>query len=71
MPNISSNLGFMSKSLRHILFFCLLLTWIPKTYAQLDRYVYCADSAQVDPKQKYELRFTVDALTFFRDNEYN
>lgn len=71
MPNIFSNLGFMSKSLRHILFFCLLLTWVPKTYAQLDRYVYCADSAQVDPKQKYELRFTVDALTFFRDNEYN
>ncbi len=61
----------MSNLLRHLLAICILMTCGPRAYGQLERYVYSADSAQIDPEQKYELRFTIDALTFFRDNEYN
>ena len=38
---------------------------------QVDSLVFATDSARVVSERKRELRFTVDALAFFRDNEYN
>lgn len=40
-------------------------------HAQIDSLVFIADSAHVRPEEKGELRASVDALAFFRDNEYN
>lgn len=40
-------------------------------HAQVDSLVFATDSAWVKPEQQNELRITVDALAFFRDNEYN
>lgn len=39
--------------------------------AQLDSLVYAPESGKIQPEQKNELRVTVDAMAFFRDNEYN
>ncbi len=39
--------------------------------AQIDSLVFCAEQPKVTTEQRGELRFTLDALAFVRDNEYN
>ena len=39
--------------------------------AQLDSLVYSPETPKLEAEGKNELRVTVDAMTFFRDNEYN
>lgn len=42
-----------------------------RSLAQVDSLVFCVEQPQVVSAQKDELRFTLDALAFVRDNEYN
>lgn len=59
------------KSLHLSLTSILLLFCWHTSYAQIDSLVFNTESAKVDEKEKNELRFDLDALAFFKDNEYN
>lgn len=56
---------------RTILMISCALLAIQRASAQIDSLVFIADSAQIAPEAKGEMRLRVDALAFFRDNEYN
>lgn len=61
----------MKSILRSLLIIYTALFTVPYSHAQIDSLVFIADSTHVQPDAKGELRVSVDALAFFRDNEYN
>lgn len=61
----------MKLRLHTLLIICCALLSTPRVSAQIDSLVFIADSARVQPEAKGELRVSIDALAFFRDNEYN
>ena len=61
----------MKIRLHTLLIICCALLSTPRVSAQIDSLVFIADSARVQPEAKGELRVSIDALAFFRDNEYN
>lgn len=63
----------MKRTLRTLLLYIGVLTLqtLPTHAQQVDSLVFATDQPQVRPRQKNELRLKVDALAFFRDNEYN
>lgn len=61
----------MKSILRSLLIIYSVLFYAQDLHAQIDSLVFIADSTHVRPEAKGELRVSVDALAFFRDNEYN
>lgn len=61
----------MNFRLFRLLTAAFFLLYNSSLYAQIDSLVLNTESAQVNSREKNELRFDLDALAFFKDNEYN
>lgn len=60
----------MNRFARTILIVSTAAATLPRLHAQTDSLLYITPSMQVAPEGKGELRGTVDAMLFMRDNEY-